>query len=219
MTWTFADLKNNLRAMFGASENSSQTVEGLVGRAVSRWYEYTWPHRGTLATASALSNYRASYQFYQTISLSASQPIAERTIFEAMQACKVKQIVFIPNISSTVTATATMAWHLIVLKRKSGATGSATTSYSQTFFVGGLSSDSTKHGTSSQSFSALTANVMTSWIGKPNKLCLANGAFTVNRSLDAKDILTAKVRKGSGTATDSGAIFPGGRVLFEIEEM
>ncbi len=217
MAFTFADLVGHMRALFGSQENSSGDLQTQLGRLAEGHSVYEWQEmQGTAANQHVRRD-------AQTVSLSASQPLAERVVYIADHKEKVKSIHFAPFVSATTTATATMAWHLLVTKRGgSFATASGTNTYSLTAFVAGVSSDTSKHGTASHSFSALTTNLAHA----PNRCNLSDSGDGFGNldndqgaiQLGKGDVLTAQVLKGSGTASDSGAIFRGGTLKIVTEK-
>lgn len=204
MTW--ADFKVRwLRAPLGVHEDDSNTVRGYVNRLGRKEVMYEWRE---MSDTAANQHVRRDAQ---TISLSASQPLAVRTIYAAAGPEKVQEVLFMPFVSATVTATETMAYHLVVQKRGGGA-GTYSTTYSVTTYVAGISSGTDKAGTHSNSWSTLTQNV-----AHGVNPCHLN---STGASLQLKkgDVLTAQVLKGSGAGADSGAIFRGGHIKLVIDE-
>ena len=200
----FRDLKFWLRAQLGDREDAADTVKGLVGQMTSRTIDYEWPQRDLVL--ASLKNYVG-----QTVSFSASQPILERTVFVADKECVVTEIALQLFVSATITNTASNSFHCVVLRRGAN-NGTYSQSYSVSTWIGGLTTDTGKHATASQSFSSLLKNVAHA----PNR-------FHLNPNLDKRRlkrgaVLRAVIRKGSGTATDTGAIFRGGRLQIRVEE-
>ncbi len=202
-------LKSLFRSLFGHTEDTSGTLATDVKRVFQREINYEWPNS---VKAAAVAN-PATRMEAQTGSLSLSQPIGERVIFTAVKPCEVVDLSFAQAVSSTVTATYTMCWTMQVIKRGKGTGTFSNGSWSVTKFVGGLTS-STAAGSHSftGSYSSLRQNVAFA----PNKLCLSK--TNANISLKRGDSLVAKVKKGSGTATDSGALFRGGLLKIVVEE-
>lgn len=210
MAVTFKNFKNWLLSAVGDQENSDRDVREYMDTLADRIVEHTWPRR------VLVQNETTGY-VGQTVSLSASQPMLAVPIFTADKACKVKAAFFQQFVSATVAATATGAFHVLVTRKGSGTTfasrnGSATLTgtYSVTSYIAGVSSDSTKHGTASHSFSALTQNVADA----PNRMLLNPAANALY--LAPGDVLLAQVLKGSGSANDTGGIFRGGKLTVRL---
>ena len=211
MAVTFRDFKTWLLSLVGDHENTARDVKSYMDQLSSETITHTWLRR-TLVLA-ALDDYSVG----QTVSLSASAPLGIVPIFVADKACRVDAAYFLPYVSATVTATDTMGYHLLVTRTGSGVTfsdgnGSATltSTHSATSYVAGVSSTTSKFSTASHSFSALTQNVANA----PNPLLLNPAANALQ--LFPGDVLRAQVLKGSGTATDSGAIFRGGVLKIRV---
>lgn len=213
-TLTKALIIARIKALFGAIENASNEMSDHVDELFSRQHTYHWPELHYTATKRAALGSEAA----QTVSLSASQGLNERTIFMAVKPCTITAVHYFQRVSSTVTVTNTMAWALKINKRRAGITStSATVSYSNTFFVAGVTSCSTKGGSKSWSWSALTRNTNTLL---PNPCLLSRTASKLEMA--ERDILTAQVAKGSKvtalSSDDSGAIFRGGRIVVYYKE-
>jgi hypothetical protein len=204
------DVKVWLRGIFGVNEDTSGTVSGLVSQLAKKKYVYTWPEVGKALAFTA--NWPHPRLAAQTGSLSATQPLAERTIFVADKKCRVKEIYFTQAHSSTVSTSATTSWTLLILKR-GGSNNTMSTTVSVTSFVGGLCSMSAGQPGFSNSYSQLAYNVA----HKANPLLITTS--TTKPLLYRGNILTAQVKKGaSGVATSNGAQFPGGEVHIVVEE-
>ncbi len=210
-TFTGAALLAKFKALFGDSENASQEVSQRVEEAVAKQQVYMFPElHFTAAKRNALLSEAA-----QTISLSASQNLIERTIMHCAAAGKIVAVEFYQQVSSTLTVTSTMGWYLQINKRKSGISStSATVSYSQTFYVAGITNvtGTPKGGSKSFSWSTITRNTN---VMLPNPCLLSRTASKLEFA--PRDIITARVRKGSSataaTSNDSGAIFRGGKIV------
>ena len=198
MTW--AAFKKQLASVTGDREDASGTYEGYYNRLGRKVLHYMFPGK-----TGGSGGYGA-----QTISLSASQPLTNRVVHMAQGPECVEAIYFFPFTSATVTATETMAYHIVVNKLGGGA-GTVSGTYSVTAFIGGLSSGTDKHATASKSFSTLGSNLANA----PNKFLLGSAS---DRALTRGDVLVVRVDKGSGTATDSGAVFRGGSIHITLDE-
>lgn len=209
-TPTMNDVKVWLRGIFGVNEDSSGTVSGLVSQLARKKHTYVWP-TATKAVAGG-GGFTLPRLAAQTGSVSATQPLAERTIFVADKKCRVKELLFSQYLSSTVSTSATTSWTLLILKR-GGTGGTYSTTVSVTSFVGGLCSMSAGQPGFSNSYSQLAYNVA----HKANPLLITTS--TTKPLLYRGDILTAQVKKGaSGVATSNGAQFPGGLLQVVVEE-
>jgi len=215
MALKFDSFKQYIKALFSdheGTESDQLDVPEMVNRLTRHIHGYDWRE---MSDTAANQHVRRDAQ---TISLSASQPLARRVIFAAPgQRVRVRAVRFSQYVSSTVTASGQICWNLLVTKLGRGlATGSTSLtsswSTSTSAFVAGLTSCSTKNTTLSHSLSALTSNVAHA----PNPCHLSSTA--ANLLLGRNDVLTAAVTKGSGTATDAGAIFRGGRIQVDYTE-
>jgi hypothetical protein len=181
-----------------------------VSQIVRKKYVYTWPVAGKAVAATA--NWPQGRYAAQTGSLSATQPLQERTVFVADKKCRVKEIYFTQNFSSTVSTSATTSWTLLILKR-GGTNGTMSTTVSVTSFVGGLCSMSTGQPGFSNSYSQLAYNVA----HKANPLLISPSS--TKPLLYRGNILTAQVKKGNpANASSNGAQFPSGELHIIVEE-
>lgn len=212
MAITFRQLKKKFAGLFGDESLDANTANAEVNRFAQKVVHYEWemPWPATASHSLPLAH-------------AGSQPMRERVIYRAHNREVVKGVYLCQGLSSTLTATETMAWHLLVLKRGgSYGSGTATNTYSLTQFVAGLSSGTDKAGTHSNSWSALTSNTAR----YPNPCHLGNSGNGFGRTdtgagkvqLGAGDILTAQILKGSGSADDSGAVFRGGQIIVVLED-
>lgn len=199
-------LKNKLRALFGAGEDSSGSLATAVSQLVTKRIEHHYPRRVGGAITNGLFN------FAHTASKSLSQPVAESVIYVADKECFVQSAYFSPNVSSTVSASASMSWN-IILNKRGGGKGTVSQTYSVTAAIGGLSSCTKKDVAPSLTVSVFVRNVAFA----SNPLSMTGG--TTKRRLKRGDALTALVRKGRiGHGDDTGAWFPGGKLVVNIEE-
>lgn len=215
MSLVFAStLVARLRTFFGGLENPSGEVQECVDQLFSKTAIYMFPElHYTAAKRNALLSEAA-----QTISISASHPLTERTIFEAIRPVQIQAIHYIQRVSSTLTTTNTLAWALQINKRTAGFNStSATVSYSLTAFVAGITNCTTKGGSKSWSWSTITRNTNTLL---PNPCLLSRTESKLQ--MERRDIITAKVRKGSKITADggddTGAIFRGGKIVIYYKE-
>lgn len=204
---TFKTLvKNKIRALFGAGEDSSGSLKTGVDQLVTKRIHVNYPRR----VGGAVTNH--NFNFAHTASKSLTQPVAERVIYTAHRECYVGSAAFAPNVSSTVSASASIAWTLLLNKRGKG-TGTFSSSYSATFAIGGLTSCTKKDGDTSISVSIFKSNVAFC----ANPLAITGGSTKIR--LKRGDVLTARIRKGRvGHADDTGAWFPGGTLEVAIVE-
>jgi hypothetical protein len=199
-------LKNKLRAIFGAGEDSSGSLKTAVDQLATKRIVEHWPRR----KAGAITN--DSFNFAHTASKSLSQPVLERVIYQAHRECYVGSAAFAPNVSSTTTASASASWTLLINKRGKG-TGTFSGSWSVTSCIGGLTSCTKKDGDTTVSVSVFKSNVAFC----PNPLGLTKSSTKIR--LKRGDVLTARIRKGRvGHADDAGAWFPGGKLEVTIVE-
>lgn len=205
---TFKTLvKNKIRALFGAGEDSSGSLKTGVDQLTTKRIHANWPRR----LGGAVTNH--NFNFAHTASKSLSQPVLERVIYQAQRECVVGAASFSPNLSSTVSASASMSWTLLLGKRGKG-TGTMSSSWSVTSVIGGLTSCTKKDtATPSISVSIFKSNVAFC----PNPLALTSSSTKIR--LKRGDILLAKVQKGRvGHGDDTGAWFPGGTLEVSIVE-
>ena len=165
-----SSVTSKLKALFGFDENSSGHLAREVEQVTRKQIVYEWPHA---IKAAGVAN-PATRMEAQTASLSNSQPIGIRPIYSATEPCIVKEMTFAQIVSSTVTATFTMCWTLIVNKR-GGGDGTLSSTYSVTAFVGGLTSATGTSHSFTGSYSHIRQNVAYA----PNKLCLSKSAAKV----------------------------------------
>jgi hypothetical protein len=211
-TATYKTFKSYIKSLFGWASGgttaaSAFSLDDNIGTLTSRWVTYEVPQR---KKASA----EWTNVWGQTISLSLSQPLQERVIFTAFRDCELKAAHFCQFVSATVSATDTMSWTILLNKRgKTALTGTLSSTYSVTAYMGGLTSCSTKNGSVSGSQSALIQNVAFA----PNRLLM--DPSTAKRRMSKGDVITFRVKKGrSGVLNDSGATFQGGLLHLRIEE-
>lgn len=211
MALTFAQFKEKLVGLFGEDNDSSQTMDATVGRAMERIVVVPFNPFPSLTTAS----------ISLPVADPASQPIRERVVHYCPHKGKLKSAFFSLNYSSTVTATATQSWHLVIRKRGgSFASASDTNTYSLTRLIAALTSVTDGANSRSGSYSALGSNTVAHY---PNRCHLGKGAGFANgdavkTDVGKGDIITAAVLKGSGTATDAGAVWGGGTLTLVFEE-
>ena len=195
MTW--ATFKTQFLSLFGDREDTSGTYRGYVNRLGGHVFTYNMLAKKDQADMAAGE--------------SQSVPITERAVYICSGPETVREVQFSAFASSTVSASETHAWHLLVLKR-GGSAGTYSTTFTTTTYIAGLSSGSDKAGTHTNSWSAVETNLPFS----SDNLHMNSTAGTLK--LKKGDVLTAQVLKGSGTATDSGAIFQGGVITFRFDE-
>lgn len=195
----------------GAHEDNSGTVKGYVDQLIRKHHTYNFPP--PVKTTAFTANFPyPNHLGAQTGSVSATQPIQERTIFVADKQCRVKEILYMMPCSVTQSTSATTSFTLLVLKRGKG-NGTYSSTYSVTAFVGGLCTMSAGQPGFSNSYSQLAYNVA----HRPNPLLISSS--TTKPLLKRGDILTAQVKKGaSGVAGSNGAQFVGGALRIIVEE-
>ena len=214
---SMTDLKNRLRALFGAHETTANVVSDEIGQVLRKQFVYAWPSGLKVAAlnTNALAPYSAANRLEaQTGSLSQSQPLVNRPVFIADKSCAVKEIDFVLAQSITTSTSATTSWTLIVSKRGKG-NSTLSSTWSVTTFVGGLCSMSTGQPGYTYSYShiATTSNRQFA----PNKLLLSRTPSKLQ--MKRGDVLLARVAKGaSGVATSNGAAFLGGTLKIVVEE-
>jgi hypothetical protein len=206
-----SDLKLAIRSLFGAAEDSSSTVSGLVSQLARKHHVYNFPP--PVKTTAFTANFPyPNHLGAQTGSVSSSQPIQERTIYVADKTCRVKEILYSMPCSVTQSTSATTSFTLLVLKRGKG-NGTYSSTYSVTSFVGGLCTMSAGQPGYSNSYSQLAYNVA----HRPNPLLITTSS--TKQLLKRGDILTAQIKKGaSGVAGSNGAQFVGGSLKIIVEE-
>lgn len=209
--FTYNAFKSYLSSLFGWSSGSAstanvQTLQQNIDQLTSRWITYEIPQRKKVSV-----EWQAVWG--QTISFSASQPLQERVIFTAFRDCYLAEAHFCQFVSTTVSATDSLSWTILLNKRgKTATTGTLSSTYSVTNYMAGLTSCTSKNGALSHSQSALTQNVARA----PNRLHMST---LTKRKMTKGDVITFRVKKGDGTAADdTGAIFQGGLLHARIVE-
>lgn len=208
--FTYQAFKNYIKAQFGwasgtASTANVQSLSDNVDQLASRWITYEVPQRKKVSA-------EWTGWMGQTVSLSATAPLQTRVIFTAFRDCYLAEAHFCQHISSTISATDSMSWTILLNKRgKTAATGTLSGTYSVTSYMAGLTSCSSKNGDVSGSQSALTQNVAYA----PNRLLM--GSLS-KRKMTKGDVIMFKVWKGGAVGDTSGAIFQGGLLHLRIVE-
>lgn len=199
-------LKNKLRALFGAGEDSSGSLKTAVSQLSTKRISHHFPTR----TGGAITN--NLLRFAHTASKSLSQPIDERVIYHADREGVVVSAWFSSAVAPNQSVSASKSWTLLLNKRGAGH-GTNSQTYSVTFAIGGLTSCTKRDGDTTISVSVFKNTLAHS----ANRIAITGGSTKVR--LKAGDVLTARVRKGRVThADDTGIHFPGGQLVVNIED-
>lgn len=201
----FSDFKKKLVGLFGEDNSSSNDVSDHVGRLMRHHVVYHWPRLpgGVVDTSD----------FYS--SNTASIPIVERVIYSANRQCRIKSAFLHYYGTCTTTSSDTKTWTLVLNKRGGSRLTTASSTYTATVYVAGITNETNKNLSlsNSQSVVVTTAPAASNrW--RLNRMHLK----PANLQMAAGDVLTAKVLKGVGVSGDVGAVFRGGSIRVEIEE-
>lgn len=208
MALTFQQWKNKFKGLLGDEASNASEAGAHAGQALER-----------------VVTYNLAFADPNTVSLSLplaeapSQSLREVVIHRMAHAGKLKSVHFCQNVSTNVSASASVAWNLLVQKRGgSFATASGTNTYSLTILIAGLTS-CTSDNSLSGSHSGLTSNTAR----YPNVAMVQKGTGFGNGDgggahvLGKGDIITAQVKKGTAVG-DTGAVFRGGTLILTFEE-
>lgn len=183
---TLADFKARLRASFGYLEDSSGTVRDDVNRLFQRTHFYNVPQRiGAVTTAA-----QASYFANSASATAATDPVFDRPVYCAEEACVVQAVAWVADRFASVTVSTSDNWTIEVKKRTSP-------TFSAQAVVATLTS--------------ATDNLAV------NKV-FATNACTVTSTTAAKTLARNDILTFGAVKNLAGALFRGGLIKITVDE-